>query len=1136
MKFCLPTLLFYALTIGCHLLATEDKSQEIPENLKKENLVPWCIVPFDASKRNTEERAKMLVRLGLKRSAYDWRAQHIQEFEEEILEYKKHGIEFFAFWNVHEKAFELFQKYKIHPQIWKTLHSPKSGTQEEKIKSAKDAMTPLAKRTAEIGCKLGLYNHGGWGGEPENLVAVCKALRVEGHDHVGIVYNWHHGHGRIEEWKQDLELMLPYLHCLNLNGMNTGAQPKILELGKGEHERTMLKVVLDSGYNGPVGILDHQNQVDAEDSLQANLTGLDTLLGKMNSLKRKNGTLPFPHNRLRHFYRTQAQSFIAQEDRNYSRTLKPFPGLDGGGWGHWGQNPESNNTDTRLNEMDFGGVLMQATNHAEGWANKGVSVQAGNYSAVFDPEKFCFVDAWEGGLPEWGSRRYGITSGVKAKGKKVGGFPSGKWTFPEKMGAKYLGFYKAKGRTVFGYRIGKTEIYEWIDGKGELTYHRLIQGKLPEGVAFTGNDFIRESSISDLIELLQPAEAQWSDKAVITKGKLGKAHPHSPYVIDTLTVPYRDLNPYKTPMRIGGVGVFSDGRIAVCTIMGDVWLVDGVDDSLDKLVWKRFASGLNQPLGLVISDDLIHVIGRDQLTRLHDMNQDGEADFYECLTNEFPTARGNSFALTLHQDDQDRFYWFTRSSQFGMTRFTPGSKPEAIATGLRGCNGTGVSPDGSIVFAMPQEGSWQPASGIFEVGNGSYHGFFGPKPEFGKHGYQMPLCFLPRGIDNSSGDIVFVPGDERFGPLAGKMIGTSFGYCEHYLVIREVMKDGKVQGGVVPLPGEFLSGAHRGAFSRKDGHLYLVGTDGWQSYAQENGSLQRIRWTGKDMMIPESVETHKNGLIIRFNDFIDPNSLDLDNAFAAQWNYLYSGAYGSPEYSVRNPGITGHDPVKIRSLHALKDGKSIFVEIPQLHPVMQFHLYLEMKTRNGHAFTPDLYYSIFQQDKEFTDFPGYRATAKKKWNDFPHPDESPVDPRLLAQEAQAKIVGDEKVLAAIEQVELDAIAGLQYAQKELRVKAGAKVALTFRNLDPSMPHNVAIVEPDRLTAIMDASMKLAASPEGLAKHYVPEDKGVIALSPVLQSGNSYVMYFRSPRTPGVYPYLCTYPGHWQVMQGKLIVE
>jgi azurin len=870
-------------------------------------------------------------------------------------------------------------------------------------------------------------------------------------------------------------------------------------------------------------------------SLSGHSLGAEKTVQTVIRVSGENSTLPFPQNRLHGFYRKQAKQFIANEDRNYSRTLPPFPGLDGGGWGHWGQNPESDNVDARLNEIDFGGVLMQATNHSEGWANKGISVQTGNYTAVFDPEKLCLVDAWEGGLPEWSSRRYGITSGVKVKGKKVESFSAGKWILPEGIGAKYHGFYRTEGRVVFTYRIGKTEIYEWIEGEPSLTCHRLIQGKLPEGVAFTGNDLIRTSSV-ETNELLKPGRARWSDKSVVTKGKLGKALPHSPYVIDTLTVPYRDLNPFKTPMRIGGVGALSNGRIAVCTLMGDVWIVNGVDDTLERLVWKRFASGLNQPLGLVVRKDQIHVIGRDQLTRLHDTNRDGEADFYECLTNEFPTARGNSFALTLHHDDKGRFYWFTRSSQFGMTRYTPGSKPEAIATGLRGCNGTGVSPDGSIVFAMPQEGSWQPASGIFEVGDGSYHGFFGPKPEFGEHGYRMPLCFLPRGIDNSSGDVIFAPNDERFGPLAGKMIGTSFGYCEHYLVLREVMENGQVQGGVVPLPGEFLSGAHRGSFSSKDGHLYIVGTDGWQSYAQENGSLERIRWTGGKLALPESVETRKNGLILRFNEPIDPSSLNPKKAFAAQWNYLHSEAYGSPEYSVRNPGLTGHDPVKIRSLHALKDGKSVFVEIPQLHPVMQFHLHLDLKTKDGRSFAPDLYYSIFNQGKEFTDFPGYQNIAKRNWNDFPHADESPVDPRLLAQEAQSKIVGDEEVLAAIERLELEAIAGLQYAQRELRVKAGAKVALTFRNLDPSMPHNVVFVEPDRLSSIGEESMKLAASPDGVAKHYVPEDKGVIALSPVLQSGNSYVMYFRSPRKPGSYPYLCTFPGHWQVMQGKLIVK
>ena len=67
-------------------------------------------------------------------------------------------------------------------------------------------------------------------------------------------------------------------------------------------------------------------------------------------------------------------------------------------------------------------------------------------------------------------------------------------------------------------------------------------------------------------------------------------------------------------------------------------------------------------------------------------------------------------------------------------------------------------------------------------------------------------------------------------------------------------------------------------------------------------------------------------------------------------------------------------------------------------------------------------------------------------------------------------------------------------------------------------------------------MKLASSPKGVTQHYVPNDKGVIAMSPILQSGNSYVIYFRAPRKLGTYPFLCTFPGHWQVMQWKLIIE
>jgi hypothetical protein len=179
---------------------------ETPDNFKTENLVAWCIVPFDAKKRSPAERSEMLVRLGLKHCAYDWRQEHVATFEEEIAQYKEHGIEYFAFWGGHAEAYKLFRKYDLHPQIWRTLASPKSGTQEEKIAAATKSTVTLAEETKAQGLKLGLYNHGGWGGEPGNMVAVCKALHAMGYNQVGIVYNFHHAHHDLENFDQKLAI------------------------------------------------------------------------------------------------------------------------------------------------------------------------------------------------------------------------------------------------------------------------------------------------------------------------------------------------------------------------------------------------------------------------------------------------------------------------------------------------------------------------------------------------------------------------------------------------------------------------------------------------------------------------------------------------------------------------------------------------------------------------------------------------------------------------------------------------------------------------------------------------------------------------------------------------------------------
>ncbi|MBL7187559.1 MAG: hypothetical protein ISS70_14655 [Phycisphaerae bacterium] len=248
----------------------------------KDNLVAWCIVPFDPSNRNPQQRAEMLQRLGFKKVAYDWRAQHVPTFEEEILAYKAHDLEYFAFWGWHPTMASLIRKHGIKPQIWTTFGAPATGTQAEKVAAAAKGLLPLVQQTRELGCKLALYNHGGWGGEPQNLVAVCRWLRENADaKHVGIIYNLHHGHEHIADFAEVLKLMKPYLFCLNLNGMNTGAKPLILPLGQGQHDRKLLDIIVKSGYRGPIGILDHRGDVDTEKSLKQNLDGLKQLLTEM---------------------------------------------------------------------------------------------------------------------------------------------------------------------------------------------------------------------------------------------------------------------------------------------------------------------------------------------------------------------------------------------------------------------------------------------------------------------------------------------------------------------------------------------------------------------------------------------------------------------------------------------------------------------------------------------------------------------------------------------------------------------------------------------------------------------------------------------------------------------------------------
>jgi sugar phosphate isomerase/epimerase len=253
----------------------------------RENLVAWCIVPFDRQKRSPEQRAEMLNRLGFKRFAYDWRAEHLPTFDREIAALKKHNISLDAVWfpaaldDDARAILDVLGRHKLRTQLWVTMGDPvPQGDQAAKLTAGAAALRPIARAAAKLGCQVALYNHGGWFGEPENQLAIIAKL---GLPNVGIVYNLHHGHEHLERFEPLLKQMLPRLLAINLNGMDREGDRhgrKILPLGQGDLDLALLRTLCASGYRGPIGILGH-TQDDAAERLRDNLDGLDWLVAQL---------------------------------------------------------------------------------------------------------------------------------------------------------------------------------------------------------------------------------------------------------------------------------------------------------------------------------------------------------------------------------------------------------------------------------------------------------------------------------------------------------------------------------------------------------------------------------------------------------------------------------------------------------------------------------------------------------------------------------------------------------------------------------------------------------------------------------------------------------------------------------------
>jgi azurin len=351
----------------------------------------------------------------------------------------------------------------------------------------------------------------------------------------------------------------------------------------------------------------------------------------------------------------------------------------------------------------------------------------------------------------------------------------------------------------------------------------------------------------------------------------------------------------------------------------------------------------------------------------------------------------------------------------------------------------------------------------------------------------------------------------------------SFGSCTHFLVLRDEV-GGQPQGAVVPLVGDFRSGVHRGRFSPADGQLYVSGMNGWHVYGVDDGCFQRVRYTGGLVQQPVGIRAHRNGVLLRFSAPLDPAVAgNAASHFAQCWNYRYGPAYGSPEFSPSHYGTVGHDPLAIRSATVLSDGQSLFLEMPDLQPVNQLHVSVAVAP----GMTRDVFATVHALDAPFREIPNYQDVTRPV---AAHP--------ILRDVAMMKATVKNPWLAKVEgsrEIAIEAASNLAYKTPELRAKPGEKLALTFVNPDV-VPHNWVLAKPGTLATVGGLADALIADPEAVARHYVPKTDDVIAYADITDPGKRQTIYFAVPDAPGRYPFLCTFPGHWKLMNGVLVVE
>jgi hypothetical protein len=264
----------------------------------KGNLLAWNFIAFDSAHRTPLEQVQMLKRLGIQRMGIEWSRSGIQSFDQEIVAMRENHIAIQGFWvrgNMYPErnkptavdgdvalVLATLKRNQLSTQIWDPFDADDEFmalSEPERLKRATDAVRYVARRAAQIHCSVAIYSHGGWMGEPENELEVVKQV---GMPNVGIVYDYEHARPQMNRFPEFFPKLVPHLWAVILNGMQDGGPP-VITVGDGDRDLELTRVICGSGYRGPIGLINHDDNRDAEVGLRMNMEGLKKLLKQLDA-------------------------------------------------------------------------------------------------------------------------------------------------------------------------------------------------------------------------------------------------------------------------------------------------------------------------------------------------------------------------------------------------------------------------------------------------------------------------------------------------------------------------------------------------------------------------------------------------------------------------------------------------------------------------------------------------------------------------------------------------------------------------------------------------------------------------------------------------------------------------------------